>query len=76
MNHSNPVKDGLVALPEDWEPSNYLEWMGLREGTLVDRAFIQDNFGTAEEYKTLVMEYIKMRNLPEDFRKYLQDLED
>lgn len=74
--HANPVKDGLVALPEDWEFSNYLEWMNLREGTLVNREFIEGNFGTPEEYKRLVMEYIKTRNLPDDVRKYLQDLKD
>jgi len=74
--HANPVKDGLVALPEDWEFSNYLEWMNLRKGTLVNRAFIAENFGTPEEYKKLVMAYIKTRKLPDDVRKYLQDLED
>lgn len=73
--HANPVKDGLVALPEDWEFSNYLEWMNLREGTLVNREFVADNFGTLEEYKKLVMNYIKTRNLPDDMRRYLQDLE-
>jgi REP element-mobilizing transposase RayT len=73
--HANPVKDGLVALPENWEFSNYLEWMNLREGTLVNREFICENFGTPEEYKTLVMEYIKTRNLSDDMRKYLQDLD-
>jgi hypothetical protein len=36
---------------------------------------MQDNFGMPDEYKKLVMEYIKLRNLPEDVRKYLQDLE-
>lgn len=54
--HANPVKDGLIALPEDWEFSNYLEWMNLREGTLVNREFTEDNFGTPEEYKKPVME--------------------
>jgi putative transposase len=49
--HANPVKDGLVAVHEDWEFSNYLEWMNLREGTLVNREFIVDNFGAPEEYK-------------------------
>lgn len=73
--HANPDKDGLVALPDDWEYSNYLEWMNLREGTLVNREFIKDNFGTPEEYKQMVMAYIKTRNLPEDVLKYLQDLE-
>ena len=74
--HANPVKDRLVALPEDWEFSNYLEWMNLREGTLVNREFITDYFGTPSEYRRLVMEYIKKRNLPDDVSKYLQDLED
>jgi len=49
--------------------------MGLREGTLVDRELIHENFGMPEDYRQLVMEYIKTRNLPEDVRKYLQDLE-
>jgi len=73
--HANPVKDDLVALPEKWEYSNYLEWMSLREGTLVNRKFIADTFGTPEEYQKLVSEYIKTRVLPEETRKYLQDLE-
>jgi hypothetical protein len=50
--------------------------MNLREGTLVNRTFIQENFGTPDEYKTLIMEYIHTRNLPEDVRKYLQTLEE
>jgi len=73
--HANPVKDGLVFLPEDWEFSNYREWMSLREGTLVNREFINDNFGTPEEYKKLVMDYINRRNLPDEVRKYLQEFE-
>ena len=74
--HANPVKDGLIALPEDWIYSNYLEWLGQREGMLVDREFIQEHFGLPAEYQTLVMEYIKTRYLPDDVRKYLQSLED
>lgn len=73
--HANPVKDGLVFLPEEWEFSNYLEWMNLRAGNLVNREFISENFGTPEEYKTLVMQYIKTRNLPDEVIKYIQDLE-
>ena len=73
--HANPVKDGLVSLPENWEYSNYLEWMGLREGTLVNHEFIAENFGTPEEYKQKITEYIKTRYLPDDFRKYIQEVE-
>ncbi len=73
--HANPIKDGLVSLPENWEYSNYLEWMGLRDGTLVNREFITENFGSPEEYKELITKYIKTRYLPDDFRKYIQEFE-
>ncbi len=34
--HVNPVKAGLVSRPEDWEFSDYLEWVGKRN-TLHER---------------------------------------
>ena len=74
--HANPVKDGLVAAPEDWIYSNYLEWLGRRDGTLVDQEFIQENFGSPTEYQTLVLDYVKTRYLPDEVRKYLQSFED
>ena len=75
--HANPVKDGLAALLEDWEYSNFLDWIGLRSGTLVNRDFIQEHFGTPAEYKSLMMNYLRTRALPDRrVRKYLQDLED
>jgi putative transposase len=74
--HANPVKDGLVDLPEDWEFSNYLDWIGLRSGTLLNREFIQEHFGSPAEYKSLVLDYLRSRSLPEDIGKYLQDLEE
>jgi putative transposase len=74
--HANPVKDGLVALPEDWIYSNYLEWLGQRDGTLVDREFIQEHFGSPDEYQELVIQFVKTRYLPDDMRKYLESFED
>jgi len=70
--HANPVKDGLVAMPEDWIYSNYLDWLGQRNGTLVDREFIQEHFGSAAEYQELVTHFVKTRYLPHDVRMYLQ----
>jgi hypothetical protein len=69
------VKDGLAAAPEMWDFSNYLEWLGLRNGTLVNREFISENFGTPEEYKKFVAEYIHNRQVDEEFRKYVEGLE-
>jgi putative transposase len=73
--HGNPVKDGLVANPADWQYSNYLDWIGERKGSLVDHEFIKDQFGSAEEYKKFLFEYLKSRQLPEDVIRFLNDLE-
>jgi hypothetical protein len=74
--HVNPVKDGLVADPTDWVYSNYLDWLGQRNGTLVDREFIQEHFGSPTEYQDLVKHFVKTRYLPDDVRTYLNSLED
>lgn len=73
--HANPVKDRLVANISDWQYSNYLEWIGERDGKLVDKAFVQDNFDTPDEYRKFVLEYLRTRQLPEDVRRYLNSLE-
>lgn len=73
--HGNPVKDGLVADPADWEYSNYLEWIGARNGTLVDRDFIENQFDNGEEYRKFLFQYLQSRDLPDDVLKFLGDLE-
>ena len=35
--HFNPVKSGLVKMPEDWEFSSYADLKGLRNGKLANR---------------------------------------
>ncbi|MBI1876938.1 MAG: transposase [Chloroflexi bacterium] len=52
--HLNPVAAGLVAKPEDWPYSNYLEWIGRRQGTLVDRDLVKGYFATPEAYINFV----------------------
>jgi putative transposase len=73
--HGNPVKDGLVTDPADWPYSNYLEWIGERDGSLVDRDFIHNQFGNPQEYKKFLFQYLKTRDLPDDVKKFLDDLE-
>jgi len=73
--HGNPVKDGIVADISQWPYSNYLEWIGERDGKLVDKAFVQDNFDTPEEYRKFVLEYLRSRQLPEDIQRYLNSLD-
>jgi len=73
--HGNPVKDGIVADIAQWPYSNYLEWIGERDGKLVDKAFVHDNFDTPEEYRKFVLEYLRTRQLPDDIQRYLDSLD-
>jgi putative transposase len=69
--HANPVKDGLVDGLGDWPYSNYLEWVDLRPGTLVDREFVRVRFPVAQGYADFVSEYVAGRRLPEELQAYL-----
>jgi len=64
--HANPVKDGLVEHVEEWPYSNYLEWVGLRSGTLVGRQFIAEMFPDPAEYEEFVRDYLLTRQLPDE----------
>jgi putative transposase len=52
--HLNPVVAGLVSRAEDWQYSNYLDWIGERDGTLIDREFIRTYFAKPSEYVTFI----------------------
>ncbi len=49
--HLNPIKDGFAAAPELWPYSNYPDWIGQRQGTLLDHNFINSYFGSAATYQ-------------------------
>lgn len=72
--HANPVKDGIVSTLGDWPYSNYAEWIGARQGALVDRAFVQVHFPSPKRYEKFVIDYLKTRYLPEDVKNYLESL--
>jgi hypothetical protein len=73
--HANPVKDGIVADISQWQYSNYLEWVGERDGTLVNREFIAEYFDSPADYQEFVADYLESRQLPDDVRVYLDSLE-
>jgi putative transposase len=74
--HANPVKNEMVAGPEDWPYSNYLEWTGQRDGTLVDHDFVREYFAQPTQYIEFVMDYLHTRKLPPEMVRYLEQLED
>lgn len=71
--HRNPVKAGLVTKPEDWAYSNYREWIGVRDGALVDQVFVQDHFPSAAEYVNFVNDVEDEEKSYEKISKYLFD---
>jgi len=73
--HANPVKDGIVGDLEDWPYSNYLEWIGAREGKLFDREFVDTYVETPGDYSSFVLDYLMSRDLPEEIKVYLENLE-
>ena len=56
--HGNPVKDGFVEAVSEWPYSNYHEWAGTRDGTLVNRPFITNCFGRFTDYEIYLNEYL------------------
>lgn len=70
--HANPAKHGFMSRLEEWPYSNYLEWIGARRGTLVDRDFVQQYFPTAQVYERFVLDYLTgLDKLPEGIEVYL-----
>ena len=70
--HLNPVRAGLVARPEQWPYSNYLEWLERRGGTLVDHAFVRHYFPVVTDYEAFVMSEVDS-SLEEKLRAYYLD---
>ncbi len=69
--HRNPIDDKLVKNIEDWEYSNYLEWIGKRNGTLIDLELRDKYFPTGKCYKEFVEDYFSNKQFRSEMRKYV-----
>jgi len=67
--HLNPLKASLVKELQDWSFSNYLEFVGLRQGKLFEREFFAAYFANPDVYREFVANY-KVPP-PEDLEKYM-----
>ena len=73
--HTNPVKHGLVTSPGLWPYSNYLDWVGKREGSLLDRNFIHTHFPMAGQYEAYVQSSLTGQvQLPTGLQAHLNEL--
>jgi len=64
--HANPLKHGVVDDLEKWPYSNYLEWIGLRPGELVDHEFVDTFFPNRSDYREFVDDYLTLNQVPEE----------
>jgi hypothetical protein len=60
--HQNPLRKNLVINLENWEFSSYQDYTGLREGTLVDKTFIQNKFISIEAFKLFSLTKVEKNN--------------
>jgi putative transposase len=71
--HRNPVKAGLVSKPEQWEFSNYKEWIGVRNGILKDEDFIKEHFENSNSYVQFVNDLEDEKKSLSKIGKYIWD---
>ncbi|OGZ33768.1 MAG: hypothetical protein A3I88_02975 [Candidatus Portnoybacteria bacterium RIFCSPLOWO2_12_FULL_39_9] len=68
--HLNPVVDGLVKKPEDYQWSSYQDYIGLREGTLCDKEPVF--LGKSPDwYKKITEEDVKEQLIKKEFQDKL-----
>ncbi len=73
--HLNPVKAEIVAHPQDWEFSSYLEYAGLRNGTLPNLNVLKQHVATEAEYQMFLKpESDHLPAMPKDFTTHLTAL--
>jgi len=69
------VRHALALAPDLWPYSNYLEWIGQRPGTLVERDFVKAHFPQPQQYRAYVNSYLTGQvQLPDGLRTYLDSL--
>ena len=69
--HLNPLKGRLVKDLKDWPFSNYLEFVGLRKGTLYSANFLEAYFANPDEYLEFLDDY--RLQPPEGFNRFTLD---
>ena len=57
--HNNPLKAGLVENLENWVYSNYLEYLGKRQGMLYSKLLLETYPDDFENYSLKIEEYQK-----------------
>ncbi|HCY77147.1 MAG TPA: transposase [Ignavibacteriales bacterium] len=60
--HQNPLRKNLVSLIEEWQFSSYRDYVGLRDGSLIDKTFIENRFSSIEAFKLFSLSKVEKNN--------------
>ncbi|MDO9577871.1 MAG: transposase [Candidatus Cloacimonadales bacterium] len=71
--HYNPVKAGLVDRAEDWEFSDYSDWIGIRKSELFCDNLLRKYFNSQDEYRQFFENYIQTLQSVEKHQDILFD---
>ncbi len=67
--HANPLQAKLVNFPEEWEFSNFQEYLRMRKGSLFSEWFLRDYIGNPEKYRNTVVELARKKGMQRAFMK-------
>jgi len=67
--HANPVQAGLVGFPEEWEFSNFREYIRMRKGTLYSEQFLIDYIVNPEKYRLNVIDIARKKSMQRAFER-------
>ena len=67
--HCNPVQAGIVTKAEEWEFSDYSDWIGIRKNKLFNNHLLEQYFINHKSYKIFFNDY-------KDSQKYTNEFKD
>ena len=65
--HANPLQANLTNFPEDWEYSNFREYLLIRNGTMWSEQFLRDYIGNPIDYRLKVIEMANKKSMQKAF---------
>jgi len=69
--HLNPLKGGLVSMPDQWIFSDYREWISNNEEDKPGIRLRNELFGKGEDYKKFVMDFADEQRVQKELEKVL-----
>ena len=71
--HFNPVQAKIITKAEEWEFSDYSDWIGIRKSKLFNNHLLMQYFENHENYKKFFNDYKDSQKITNEFRDMFFD---